>query len=217
LNPNHVSGGGHALPDYLPLSFLNQLAYCTRRFWLMYAQGELEVNAPMLEGTLRHQRAHDPGTQRLDDQGRVLRSVHVWSDRLRVAGIADFVEVNRQADGLTLMPVEQKRGRMGQWLNDHIQLCAQAMCLEERTGITVPHGEIFYWSNRRREQVIFDEALRTRTQEAITTAFVLLLAGRMPPPIDHRAKCHDCSMEPICLPAETLALLREEQMGGSER
>ena len=199
-----------SLPDYLPLSFLNQLSYCPRRFWLMYAQSEIEINAPMLEGTIRHQRAHQPGSQRLDDQGRAFRSVHVWSDTLRVAGIADFVEIKHTQTELQLLPIEHKRGRMGKWLNDHIQLCAQAMCLEERMALTVPAGEIFYWSNRRREQVLFDAALRQRTREAVQAAFTLLEGGHLPLPLEHKAKCRDCSMEPICLPDETLALLRDE-------
>jgi CRISPR-associated exonuclease Cas4 len=194
------------LPDYLPLSYLNQLAYCPRRFWLMFYQSEIEVNAPMLEGILRHQRAHQPGQQK-DEDGRILHSVHVWSDSLRVAGIADFVE--ETPDGL-LVPVEHKRGRMGQWINDHAQLCAQAMCLEERTGIPVPAGEIFYWGNRRREHVAFTADLRAHTREFVARAFELLIHGRMPVPIDNAAKCRDCSMEPICLPKETLKLLKED-------
>lgn len=193
------------LPDYLPLSFLNQLAYCPRRFWLMFYQSEIEINAPMLEGMLRHQRAHQPGQEK-DDEGRVFRSVHVWSDRLRVAGIADFVE---EHNGL-LVPVEHKRGRMGQWLNDHAQLCAQAMCLEERTGIEVLTGEIFYWGNRRRERVELTNDLRENTRALVMRAFMLLTNGRMPMPIDNAAKCRDCSMEPICLPKETLKLLKED-------
>lgn len=194
------------LPDYLPLSFLNQFAYCPRRFWLMYTQSEMEINAPVLEGQLRHQNAHTPG-QRTDERGRTLRSVHVWSDTLRVAGVADFVE---EHDGL-LIPVEHKRGRMGRWLNDHVQLCAQAMCLEERTNEAVPYGEIFYWSNRRRERVEFDDALRQRTQAIAQQAYALLVSERMPAPIDYTAKCRDCSLEPICLPRETLKLLKEER------
>ena len=194
------------LPDYLPLSYLNQLVYCPRRFWLMYYQSEIEINAPMLEGTLRHKRAHDPGQEK-DENGRILRSVHIWSDALRLAGIADFVE---EHNGV-LTPVEYKRGRMGQWINDHVQLCAQAMCLEERTGTTVPEGEIFYWANRRRERVELGEDLRERTRATVAQAFTLLAEGLMPLPIDNAAKCRDCSMEPICLPRETLRLLKEEK------
>lgn len=193
------------MPEYLPLSFLNQLAFCPRRFWLMYVQGEMEINAAVLEGQLRHQRAHQPGTQ-MDEQGRTLRSVHVWSDTLRVAGIADFVEER----GGTLIPLEHKRGRMGKWLNDQIQVCAQAMCLEERMGITLDYGEIYYWGSRRREQVPLNETLRLKTVETARWAFALLAQGQLPYPLDHAAKCRDCSLESICLPQETLVLLKEE-------
>lgn len=195
------------MPDaeYLPLSYLNQIVYCPRRFWLMYYESEMEINAAVLDGTLRHRHADQPGHQ-IDEMGRTLRSVHVWSDALRIAGVADFV----QAQNGILIPLEHKRGRMGQWLSDHVQLCAQALCLEERTGHSVPMGEIFYWANRRREQVVFDEALRERTRGMIDQAFALLAAGLLPAPIEHPAKCRDCSLETICLPRETLALMREE-------
>ncbi len=193
-------------PDYLPLSYLNQLAYCPRRFWLMFCQSEMDINAPVLDGILRHQRAHQAG-QHKDGHGRTMRSVYVWSDQLRIAGIADFIEEKDDQ----LIPLEHKRGRMGKWLNDHIQLCAQALCLEERTGLTVPYGEIFYWGNRRREHVLFTEDLRAETVMMVERAFVLLAAGKLPAPIDHEAKCKDCSLEPICIPRETLMLLQEER------
>lgn len=79
--------------NYLSLSYLNQLIYCPRRFWYMYVQGELEINAPMLEGTYQHQtRADQPGSE-TDDRGRTIhRRLWVWSDHLQIAGFADFVE-----------------------------------------------------------------------------------------------------------------------------
>lgn len=193
-------------PDYLPLSFLNQLVYCPRRFWLMYVESEMLVNAPVLEGTLRHQRAHTPG-QTVDEAGRVIRSVYVWSDRLRIAGIADFVE---ERDG-TMIPLEHKNGRLGKWINDQVQLCAQALCLEERTGRRIERGEIFYWGSRRREEIDLTDELRELTAATIERAFALLAADELPAPIDHPAKCRDCSLEPICLPRETLHLLKEER------
>jgi len=188
-------------PDYLPISMLNQLAYCERRFWLMYVQGEMEVNAPVLEGIQQHERAHDGGVER-DGQTTVRRRVYLWSDRLRLAGFADVVEEQMEA----LVPVEYKHGRMGRWLNDHIQLCAQAICLEERTGRAVERGEIFYWRSRRRVTVELTPELRARTEAAVARALALLAADRMPPPLDHRAKCRDCSLEGICLPREVLLL-----------
>jgi CRISPR-associated exonuclease Cas4 len=173
----------------------------------MFAQNEMDINAPVLDGILRHRRAHQAGEQK-DEHGRTLRTVHVWSHTLKIAGIADFVEERSDL----LIPLEHKRGHMGKWLNDHIQLCAQALCLEERTGETVPYGEIFYWGNRRREEVIFDDTLREITIAMIDYAFDLIEQGQMPYPIDHPAKCRDCSLEPICLPRETLLLLREDEL-----
>jgi CRISPR-associated exonuclease Cas4 len=192
------------LPDYLPLSYLNQLEYCERRFWLMFVHGEMEVNAPVLEGTLQHQRAHEAGRAREGEQ-IVHRRVAVWSERLQLTGYADLVE---ESDG-QLMPVEYKRGKMGRWLNDHVQLCAQALCLEERSGRLVAQGEIFYWRSRRRVRVAFTPELRAQTEAAVQRAFDLLAAGIMPPPDQPIAKCRDCSLEGICLPREVQALNRE--------
>lgn len=188
-------------PDYLPLSMLNQLEYCERRFWLMYVHGEMIENAPVLEGILQHERAHTGGVER-DGEMTIHRRLYLWSDRLRLVGFADLVE-EREGE---LSPVEYKHGRMGRWLNDHIQLCAQAMCLEERTGRPVERGQIFYWRSRRRVTVEFTPELRARTEAAVARAFELLEAGQMPPPLDHRAKCRDCSLESICLPREVLLL-----------
>lgn len=194
------------IPDYLPISFLNQMAYCPRRFWLMFCQSEMDINAQVLEGQYRHRRAHTPG-QQTDENGRAFRSVHVWSDVLRIVGIADFVEEK----GGRLIPLEHKRGRMGKWVSDHVQLCAQALCLEERTGQDVRYGEIFYWANRRREHIEFTVELRQRTVSVITAAFTLIEEGRFPAPIKNPNKCFECSLEPICLPKETLSLLEEER------
>ncbi len=190
------------LPDYLPLSYLNQLEYCERRFWLMFVLGEMEVNTPVLEGTLRHERAHTPGRETEREQV-IQRRVYVYSERLRLTGYADLVEET----GGQLVPVEYKRGKMGRWLNDHVQLCAQALCLEERTGRPVVEGEIFYFGSRRRERVAITTELRARTEASVARAFALLEAGRMPPPVERMAKCHDCSLEPVCLPREVRAIV----------
>ena len=196
-------------PDYLPISMLNQLEYCERRFWLMYAQGEMEVNAPVLEGTQQHERAHDGGAER-DGETTIHRRLYLWSDRLRLSGFADVVECRGDPSrSPELTPVEYKHGRMGRWLNDHVQLCAQALCLEERTGRTVERGEIFYWGSRRREQVELTPELRARTEAAVARAFELLKVGQIPPPLDHRAKCRDCSLEGVCLPREVQMLTEE--------
>ncbi len=187
------------LPDYLSLSYLNQLEYCPRRFWYMCVQGEMAVNAAVLEGTLRHQRVDRPGYETGDEGQRVMRRLYVYSERLRIAGFCDLVE---ERDG-QLIPVETKRGKLGKWLNDHIQLCAQALCLEERSGRPVTEGVIFYWRSRRRLRVPITAELRGQTEATVQRAFDLLAAGQLPPPTSQRARCRDCSLEPICLPRET--------------
>jgi CRISPR-associated exonuclease Cas4 len=211
-------------PDYLPISMLNQLEYCPRRFWLMFVCGEMEVNAPILEGTLQHTRAHG-GATTTEDEAVTRRQVRIGSERLRLMGVADVVELrphplapspdenpHQEKGSAILVPVEYKHGRMGKWLNDHVQLCAQAMCLEERlaslTSAASPvdpsttarktlaaaqgaptgegkieYGEIFYWGSRRRVRVEFTPELRARTEAAITRAFELMEQGETPPPL----------------------------------
>lgn len=189
--------------SYLPLSYLNQLTYCPRRFWYMYVQGEIEINAPMLEGTYQHQtRADKPGHD-TDDHGRTVhRRLWVWSDSLQISGFADFVE----AEGTDLIPVEYKHGQQGKWDNDNIQLCAQALCLEEMTGQNIPQGEIFYWRSRRRITVLFDIELRRMTETAVSLAHHLITTNQIPPPITEWQKCQHCSIQPICLPQEVKVL-----------
>ncbi len=120
--------------EYLSISILNQLEYCERRFYLMHVLGEMEVNVHMLEGTFRHAQTHDAGKER-EGETIMHRRVYVWSDELTISGYADVVE--EKLAGLeksAIIPAEYKKGRMGKWLNDHIQLCAQALCLAERSG-----------------------------------------------------------------------------------
>jgi CRISPR-associated exonuclease Cas4 len=235
------------LPDYLPLSYLNQLLYCERRFWYMYVLGELAVNAALLDGTLRHQRVDRPGYAALDradagggrpaegpdDADRdpadepidaeeppgaaqpawqgsqpavAVRRVTVYLERLRINGICDLVEER----GGTLRPVEYKHGKQGRWNNDQVQLCAQALCLEERTGRPVADGEIYYYRSRHRVEVPFTQVLRAETEAAVQRAWALLEAGNLPAHTRQRAHCDECSLEPICLPREVQRLLEDQ-------
>ncbi|VAW34199.1 CRISPR-associated RecB family exonuclease Cas4 [hydrothermal vent metagenome] len=198
----------------LPLSYLNQLTYCPRRFWYMYVQGEIAINAPMLEGTYQHQTRADKPGQDTDDNGRIIhRRLWVWSDRLQIAGFADFVETTKNEErsaednfiihnSSLIIPVEYKHGRKAKWHNDQIQLCAQALCLEEMTGQSIGQGEIFYWRSRRRITVPFDETLRQLTETAVSHAHQLSQNNSIPAPISERQKCKHCSIQPICLPDE---------------
>ncbi len=189
--------------NYLPLAYLNAWEYCPRLFYLEYQLGEMEDNEHILLGRHIHRNIDEAGITQ--EEGTVVyQQQWVWNDRLLVSGIIDAVE---EHDG-ELVPVEYKKGKMAQHLNDHFQLCTAALCLEERLGCSITYGEIFYHGNRRRQKVMFTPQLREATEKAIASA-QLTAQGKMPPPIEHAKKCQACSLIGICLPFEVKHLLRE--------
>ncbi len=171
------------------------------------------VNEFVLEGTLVHQRVHQPGTQTTAAGTIQTTRLYLYSETLHLSGFADVVE---EQDGL-LIPVEYKHGRQGKWLNDAIQLCAQAMCLEERQPDkpAIPYGYIFYVGSRRRVQVHFAEELREKTRETIVRAFEVAALEKTPPPLEAPliVRCPHCSLLPLCLPDEVKLLRITNQKG----
>ncbi|MFN6514381.1 MAG: CRISPR-associated protein Cas4 [Nostoc sp. CreGUA01] len=188
---------------YLPLAYLNAWEYCPRRFFLEYELGENAENEHIIIGRHLHRNVDDEGKY-VEGDKVIYRHQWVWCDRLLINGIIDAVE----AQDNQLIPLEFKKGRMANHLNDHFQLCAAALCLEERTGDAIPYGEIFYYANRRRERVNFTPALRQATEQAIQAAQAAI-GKAMPPPIEHPKKCRDCSLQNICLPKEIKKLRLE--------
>lgn len=186
--------------NYLPLAYLNAFEYCPRRFYWEYVLGEMSDNEHIIIGRHLHRNINEEGTIQ-EGEKLIHRQQWVWSDLLSVSGIIDAVE---EREGL-LIPIEYKKGRMNQHLNDHFQLCAAAMCLEERLNTTISYGEIFYQANRRREKVQFTSQLRQLTELAIKSAQESV-NNPMPPPIDNAKKCRDCSLKDICLPKEVKKL-----------
>jgi CRISPR-associated exonuclease Cas4 len=162
--------------DALSISYLNALEYCPRRFYYECALSEFLDNAHVAEGTMRHERS-DSGRTTTEDGTTTLRRVWVWSDRLRLSGFADVVE---ESEG-KLLPIEYKKGKMGEWLNDHVQLCAQALCLEEMLNCTIPLGYIFYFGSARREEVIFYARTACAYRKNNPVGFYALRAWRSSP------------------------------------
>ena len=191
------------IENYLPLAYLNAWEYCPRRFYLEYQLGEMEDNEHILIGRYLHRNIDEEGISQEGDT-LVHRHQWVWCDRLQVSGIIDAVEERDRQ----LIPLEYKKRKMANHLNDHFQLCAAALCLEERTGRSIAYGEIFYHTNRRRQKVTFTLQLREATEQAIAAAH-MAAQGSMPQPIDHPKKCQACSLQEICLPFEVKQLLRE--------
>lgn len=195
-----------AVPELLPISALNALEYCPRKFYYQFVQGERLVNALLLEGTLLHQRVHQAGTRTTAAGERQTTRLYLASPALRLSGFADVVE---ERAGM-LVPVEYKHGQQGQWLNDQVQLCAQALCLEERQPgkPLIPYGYIYYAGSRRRVQIPFTPELRARTRAAIAEAFKVAAMKTPPPPLSGKlvVRCPNCSLLPLCLPEEVRRL-----------
>jgi CRISPR-associated exonuclease Cas4 len=200
----------HTVPETIPLSYLNAIEYCPRRFHYEFVQGDMLRNEFVLEGMLLHQRADQPGQHSSQEGELQINHLYLHSERLRLSGFADIV---KEEDGM-LIPVEYKHGKEGKWLNDHVQLCAQALCLEERQPEKppIPYGYIFYFGSRKRVQVHFTPELRAKTHATIELAFQISLRDTPPPPLDGKIaiRCRDCSLHPICLPQEVKLLMNRK-------
>lgn len=187
---------------YLPLSKINTFVYCPRRFYLEYMAGEERANLHIEEGQRLHESVDTRAVELKRGETLVSRRVYVASEELRAAGFIDLVEES----GGTLCPIEYKKGKQGDWLNDKVQLCAQGLALEEMSGKPVPHGYLYYLASRRRQQVDFTDELRHLTRQAVAEAHRLAEDGNtIPDPLDS-PKCNGCSVAPICLPDEVLYL-----------
>lgn len=192
--------------DALPLSYINQFDYCPRRFWYIYAQGEMKENVHVLRGNLNHERVNLPGYETTPQGITLHRRVYVRSEPLQLSGICDLVE--EDAAG-TLTPVEYKQGQQGKWNNDEAQLCAQALCLEEITGKRIDEGAIFYFGSRRRLRVAFTPELRQRTLALIQSMKEVLAKGEIPAHTSQRQRCNGCSLYEVCLPKECDRLMND--------
>ena len=199
--------------DLLPLSALQHLLFCERQAALIHLEQMWAENRLTVEGTHLHERVDNaPGESRGDV--RIARALPLRSLRLGLSGRADLVELHLvSADtsgepGAVLpgisgewrpFPVEYKRGRPKAHHADEVQLCAQALCLEEMLGTPVPAGALFYGETRRRHDVRFGEALRRETEEAAARLHRLLASGVTPGP-KREPKCDQCSLIDLCLP-----------------
>ncbi len=203
--------------EMIPISSLNALEYCPRKFYYQFVQGETLVNEFVLEGTLAHQWVDQPGIHTTAEGVIQIRRLYLYSEALHLSGFADIVEEHA---GM-LVPVEYKHGQQGPWLNDQIQLCAQALCLEERQPgkPLIAYGYIYYVGSQRRVQVRFTAQLRAKTQAAIARALQVATLETPPPPLSGAmaARCPNCSLLPLCLPEEVRQLQSQKGNTPSNR
>jgi CRISPR-associated exonuclease Cas4 len=181
--------------EYVMLSALQHFVYCPRQFALIHLEQVWQENIYTLRGLRVHERVDAPSHELIEGV-RVERSLSLISHRHQLRGIADVVEF--LPDG-TPYPVEYKSGARKAKDADAVQLCAQAMCLEEMFDRPVTTGALFYSASKRRLVVEFDERLRSLVTATVQSVQSTLQNQAMPPPVAD-ARCDDCSLLEACLP-----------------
>lgn len=185
--------------DYITLSALQHYSFCARQCALIYTDCCWAENSLTTLGHIEHERVH---ASPADSRGgvRTARGQPLVSHRLRIRGQSDAVEYRRSSDGqLSITPVEYKHGRQQSLQADSIQLCAQALCLEEMHDCRISEGVLYYHSLHRRTRIPLSDELREQTRRTITAVRELLSSGRLPP-AEPRPHCRSCSLSDICLP-----------------
>jgi CRISPR-associated exonuclease Cas4 len=190
----------YAESDLIPISALQHYVVCPRQCALIHLEAVWIENERTAEGRVEHERVDRGGAETRAGVRRAY-GVPVRSLRLGLAGQADVVEFHAVPGGgpEQPFPIEHKRGRPKRGDEDRVQLCAQALCLEEMLGVSVPAGALFYGQSRRRADVAFGEALRRRTEEVAVEVRALFDSGGTPPP-PAVAPCKSCSLLSACQP-----------------
>lgn len=176
------------------ISALEHWSYCPRQYALIHIDQTYEENLYTMRGRAVHTIVDKVETE-IQPGVRIERALPLWSKTLGLVGKADVVEFH----GTVPYPVEYKSGSRRQREHDDLQLCAQAMCLEEMTGQAVPRGAIFHHAARRRREVIFSPTLKKHVEEAIAAIRVLMADKKLPPPV-HDRRCEKCSLKDACMP-----------------
>ncbi|MEN6441441.1 MAG: CRISPR-associated protein Cas4 [Syntrophobacter sp.] len=189
--------------DLLPISALQHLVFCPRQCALIHVERVWEENRFTAEGRVMHERVHSPATQGRGP-ARVEYGLQVRSLRFGLYGVADVVEFHQgvgevATSEIVPYPVEYKRGKAKKDDCDLVQLCAQALCIEEMLGVRVPSGALFYGLPRRRLEVVFNDALRERTATAANELHEMVAEGRTPL-ARYEKKCRSCSLMDRCMP-----------------
>lgn len=198
----------YAEEDYLMLSGLQHFAYCRRQWALIHIEQQWAENERTVDGHLFHRKAHDGEATEKRGDLIITRGLPVKSDTLGVSGVCDVVEFHKSEQGITLFsyagkwqpyPVEYKKGEPKPGEADELQLCAQAMCLEEMLLCDIPEGSLFYGQNRRRTKVEFTGELRGLVKSMLQEMHDLWDRGYTPK-VKPQKGCNACSLKEICVP-----------------
>ncbi|WP_457809331.1 CRISPR-associated protein Cas4 [Kushneria sp. EE4] len=183
----------------IPLSALQHYLFCPRQCALIHLEQQWAENRYTAEGRILHERADRPGLERR-------RGVHtamalpLAHEALGLTGVADVVEFDERQEPMAIRPIEYKRGRPKAHRADEVQLCAQALCIEEMRDVVVQEGALFYGKSRRRKTVDFDETLRALTLEVIDGVRRLFETNITPLAVYEAKRCDQCSLIELCQP-----------------
>jgi CRISPR-associated exonuclease Cas4 len=185
--------------DLIPLSALQHYLFCARQCALIHVEQQWSENRFTAEGRVAHERVNDQRGE-IRRKVRTVTAMAIRSFALGVSGIADAIELHPDGKGWRPYPVEHKRGRPKAHRADEVQLCAQAIALEEMFGTHVPEGALFYGETRRRSVVAMDGELRALTLRIATETRAMLAAGATPAPVYEARRCESCSLFDACRP-----------------
>ncbi len=198
--------------DLLSISALQHLLFCERQCALIHIEHVWEENRLTVEGKNMHERVHEQSSESRPNV-RIVRGLRLRSLRLGLVGVADVVEFHGTTNKSKIsdlkslgqpFPVEYKRGKPKTDHSDTVQLCAQALCLEEMMECAIPNGALFYGTIRRRLDVSFDDELRALTRRTAFRLHELIDAG-VTPPAEYSPKCENCSLLNLCMPKQVSA------------
>jgi len=184
--------------DFFQISALQHYVYCPRQCALIHVEDVWKENVFTVRGDILHEKV-DTDTYESRGTIKTVRGLKIHSFRLGISGRCDVVEFVRRQTEMSVVPVEFKAGKPKDDISDKVQLCAQALCLEEMLNTSVKHGAFFYAKIRRRVQVEIDENLRKQTEEIISKVREII-TKKQTPAAGYSAKCRSCSLEPVCLP-----------------
>jgi CRISPR-associated exonuclease Cas4 len=191
--------------DLLPLSGLQHIIFCERQCALIHVEQAWAENRLTAEGRIMHDRVHEADRESRGDV-RIEYAMPLRSLRLGLIAKADIVEFHRKrmpgeeaSEVWQPFPVEYKHGKPKKDNSDKVQLCAQAMCLEEMLEVEITEGAIFYGKTRHRQDVVFDSELRKETEDTANRFHNLVESGKTPKPV-YAKRCDSCSVYELCLP-----------------
>lgn len=198
----------YAEEDYLMLSGIQHFAFCRRQWAIIHIEQQWEENYRTTAGELMHKKAHDSGSFEKRGDLLIVRGMHISSRALGLSGQCDVVEFHKAENGVELfsydgkwtpMPVEYKHGTPKENNADELQICAQAVCLEEMFQTDIPEGCLYYGENRRRSRVAFTAGLREEVKRLTKEMHELFQKGYTPN-VKPAKQCKACSLENLCVP-----------------